>query len=200
MPINAVLDTVLTDDEPIVEPLSLTEFKSYAKIDFTDDDTMISVMIIPSARQTLEKYLGCSLIPREVQAQLENGCGGIELPYGPINGDVTLIDKDGNSFDVSNIDIRGNMFKSIYRPWTCWLQATYDAGYVSLATAATSGGWAIPEPIVNAIAAQAFFLYENRGERLSYAAAGVRDYTASYVCDAAKQLCQRYRRVFDIML
>lgn len=171
------------------EPVSLQELKDYAKIDFDTDDTLLQSLITVS-RLFLETYTGLSFIPKRLTAQLRNECGGIEIPYGPMQGDLdqTLItDRDGNE---TTIETEGLDFLSI-RTQTAFVQLIYGAGYTTL-----------PEPLKTAIKAQAFFLYENRGERLSFGMAGdngVRNYSVEYIADLPKQLCKRYRRVWDAM-
>lgn len=187
--INAIIE--VTENDTVYgyesEPVTLDELKAYAKIDFNDEDEIITGLIT-AARQQLEKFTALSFVPKRLTAILQNDCGGIEIPYGPVTLplDITLItDEDGNEVDLT---IRGNQFPYI-ESTIQWVQLIYDAGYSDL-----------PTVLKTAIKAQAFFLYENRGEKLGFGQAdSLRQYNADYVCNAARILCAKYRRTWDIL-
>ena len=44
-----LLSEVKLSSAPALEPVSLTDAKSYMKVDYTDDDTMIEDVLIPAA-------------------------------------------------------------------------------------------------------------------------------------------------------
>lgn len=170
------------------EPVTLQEVKDYAKIDYDDDDTLITALIT-EAREQLEKYTGLAFIIKTMTCQLQNDCGDIEIPYGPIYGelDPTLItDYDGNEISIQ----------------------TYGLDYLSIRTKASfiqiicsTGFEDCPESLKTAIKAQVFFMYENRGERLSFDnASTVRVYNVDYICNAAQTLAFKYRRNLDGVL
>jgi hypothetical protein len=168
------------------EPVTLQEVKDYAKIDFDDDDVLLEQLIVASRIQ-LETLTGLSFVPKDITVQLKNQCSGIEIPYGPIEGDLdpTLItDRDGNVIEIETEGLGG--FLSI-RTCLDFVQIIYSAGYVGT----------LPEDLKTALKGQVFFLYQNRGERLSFGVEGVRSYSVSYVCDFSQQMCARYRRVWD---
>lgn len=201
MPINAVLD--VKEEYPLyeayTEPVTLQEVKDYCKIDFNDDDTLIETLIV-TARGNIEKYLGVSIVRKNLTAIVNNEDGGIEIPYGPTPDDIdvtTIYDINGDTFDESVILIIGNTFKYLQTPAACYVKLSYTAGYVSVQEALTSGGVPLPEAIKTAIKAQVFFNYENRGERGNV---GIRGYTDGYVCDAAKQLCNKFKRNTELSL
>lgn len=185
-PINAVL--AVQEDSSLYpyeeEPVTLQEVKDYAKIDFDDDDALLT-SLISVARMTLETYTGLSFVPKRLTCQLQNDCGNIEIPYGPMYGDLDTTLITDSTGEVVAIDTYGLDFLSI-KTKTNFVQIIYSAGYVDL-----------PYPLQTAIKAQVFFLYENRGERLSFSSAGVRVYDVDYVCQAAQQLADRFRRVWD---
>ncbi len=204
MPINAVIDVI--EDFPLygyTEPVTLDEVKEYCKIDFNDEDDLLT-RLITSSRETLEKYTGLSFVPKILTAILKNECGGIEIPYGPTPYPIdltTVTDIYGNAWTASWIKIVGNQFKFLYDPISCYVQIMYSAGYISQAEYLTAGGGLIiPEDLRIAIMAQTFFRYQNRGEQLGYSATGVRSYSTLYVCDAAKEYCNRYKRNIELSL
>lgn len=187
--INAVLDVQFTEgvygygDEPV----TLEEAKTYMKIDYDEDDTLITALIV-AARQKLEKYLGICMIPKRVIAILQNDCGGIEIPYGPIYGtiDPTLI-TDAQDQEVS-VTIRGGIYPFLVTTID-YVQLIYDAGFYEL-----------PEVLKIAIKAQVMFMYENRGERMGMGADGDSRYNPDYICNAAITLSANYKRVFDAII
>lgn len=189
--INAVLDIQETstvygyEDEPV----TVAEFKTYAQLDayYTGDDALISSLLITS-RLILERYTALSFLPRRICVQLQNDCGGIELPYGPVIGtidDTLITDVEGEETEVV---ITGLQFKTLETPIS-FVQLFYDVGY-----------YVLPEALKTAIKAQCFFLWQNRGEQQGLGQDGDSRYNPDYVCSAAKQLCLKYRRVWDIML
>ena len=173
----------------VTEPLTLEDAKTYMKVDFTDDDALITDLLTV-AREGLETYTGLSFVEKTATVQLINECGGIEIPYGPTPStiDVTLMtDIDGNVLDPSCIQIIGNQFKNIESPRVHFMQIIYTCGYAA---------GTLPSPLLAALKAQVFFLYTNRGERLSAGMAGsIRQYNVLYISDLAKELAKRYRRV-----
>ena len=67
--INAVLDVQETTSVYGYgeEPVSLAEVKEYCKIDYDEEDDLLTAFIT-AARENLEKYLGISIIQKELSA------------------------------------------------------------------------------------------------------------------------------------
>lgn len=202
MPINAVLDNA--EETPLygyTEPVSVEEFKHYAKIDFNDDDDLIALLLV-SSREDLEKYLGVSIVQKVLTAIVCNEDGGIEIPYGPTPGTVdvtTILDIDGNAIDEGLILITGINFKQLQTPCYPYVRLMYTAGYVTTQQSLTEGGVPLPEAIRMAIKAETFFRYENRGSRAGYQS-GIKDYSQSYIAEASKQFCNKYKRNTELSL
>lgn len=140
------------------EPVTVTEFKNYAKIDTGSLEDSIIADMITTAREQIEDYLGVSIIARTVTALLNNSCGGIFLPYCPFisllsitdcNGDVI----DSDSYKLSNKYTPTLLFPQLLEPWDNGITISYTAGY-----------GVPPQKIKSAILQQTFFLYEIRGE------------------------------------
>ncbi len=150
MPINAVLD--VREETPLygyTEPVSLQEVKDYAKIDYSDDDTLLT-SLITVARENLEKYLGVSIVQKTFTVIVNNEDGGIEIPYGPTPNTIdvtTILDRSGEVINEDLIVIIGNQFKYIDSPCYPYIQLMYTAGYVSVQQSLTEGGVALPEAI-----------------------------------------------------
>lgn len=163
------------------EPVTVTEFKDYAKIDTGSlEDTIIGGMIT-TAREQCEDYLGVSIINRTVTAILNNSCGGIFLPYCPFITLISIEDSDGNAIDTANYTISGMLFPQLISPWDDRIKLSYAAGY-----------GIPPQKIKSAILQQTFFLYENRGENPLIYRGVETDITMS---PQAKATLQRLRRV-----
>ena len=197
--INAVLD--IKETQPLygyTEPVTLGDVKNYMKVDFSDDDDLITALIT-AARQVLEEYTGLSFVPKTLTAILDNSCGNIEIPYGPTTTDIDptlVVDAVTKiAYDPTQIVIVGYTFKEIQSPQVCNMQISYSAGYAT---------GTLPSALQFAIKAQVFFMYDNRGEKLSASGSnggtGVKEYSASYVCDAAKQFAKFYRRNHELSL
>lgn len=149
--INSVLGTEF-DDTGLVEPVTLAEVKAQSKIDTTAYDAVLTELITV-ARQMCEAFTNISFCERVVTAYINNSLGGVELPYGPVNGDVTsVVDADGGSYE--NPEFRGNEFRTLKYPVTEYAMVLYDAGY----TSAT-----LPKKFKNAVLQQVDWLYRNIG-------------------------------------
>ena len=78
-----IIRDVTTTVEPVSEPITLAQAKNYLKVDFDDDNDLIT-SLIASARVRLEKYAGVAMSARTLQvvAYVDEF---IELPYAPLN-------------------------------------------------------------------------------------------------------------------
>jgi uncharacterized phiE125 gp8 family phage protein len=76
------LSSVSVTTAPSVEPVTAAEVKLFSKIDFSDDDTLLTIQI-KSARQMVEKYLNKTLIDTTLKAYYTNYNQRVWLPYGP---------------------------------------------------------------------------------------------------------------------
>lgn len=136
---------VITDSPSATEPVSLSEAKAYMHIGFDDDNDLIT-SLITGAREWVEKLTGTSLISRSVTCEVQVA-NNMELPFGPVVGDVTTTVVEGDSL----YNISTGQFKSIkgYGRYN----VNYMAGYST-----------VPEMLKLAIKARVLDTYENRGE------------------------------------
>ncbi len=165
---------------PATEPLTLAETKLYLRVDGTDEDSLISDMIV-AAREAAEHYLRRSLITRQWTLAY-NDCvsGRVPLPMGPVQSivDVRMIAEDSTEtiVDTSLYTL------SAARTHLCFSQSvsahrieiTYEAGYGMAAD--------IPYPIRQGMLSHIAELFDGR------AAAG-------FLPDSALALFLPYREV-----
>ena len=148
---NAVLDCSL-DDTGITEPVTKDEVKAWCKINTgTAEDDLLDALIT-TARQQCEDFTGVSFVSRETTCVINNSCGGIYLPYGPVTLPVTSI-KDMDDEDITNAVFSGTVFPQLITPAWDRITLVYDSGYETL-----------PEKLKIAVLQQIFYLYNNRGE------------------------------------
>lgn len=143
---------------PGSEPVTVQQFKDWAKLDTGSIDDAIIADLITTAREQCEDYTGLSIVTRTVTAQLNNSCGNIYLPYCPFISLTSIKDYAGNIIDTDNYELSnkynaGLLFPQLTTPWSDNITLVYVAGY-----------GIPPSKIITAIKQQTFFLYENRGE------------------------------------
>jgi uncharacterized phiE125 gp8 family phage protein len=158
--------------EPPAElPVTLEEAKSYLKIDFSNEDQLIT-RLINAVTDASEKYTGLSFITQTLEAYLDAD-NLVEIPRGPhqsitsvfnVNYDNTLGDEvtAGNynltGFDYLSLFSGYNKFKlSQYRRLNK-VRVTYVAGFGDQSQ--------VPDGIKTAILKEVAELYENRENTL----------------------------------
>lgn len=151
------IENISDESGSVTEPVTLSEMKDYMRLtgidesgSFDFDDTLIDELI-SSARQRLEAYTGCILVPKTIDVYLTNLSGNISLP-GPVTGDITALDCDG--VDISDdVKLTGSKFPDLREPLLENMKLSYNAGYEVL-----------PKGLKNAIMAEVLYRYENRGD------------------------------------
>lgn len=105
---------------PATEPITLTDVKNNLKVDTTDDDTLIE-LLIKAAREYVEIYTGRALLEQTIQERLDcfpiqtdsNLVGSIELRFAPLKTFTHLkyINSDGvETTLVENTDYKIDTF------------------------------------------------------------------------------------------
>ena len=166
---NKLLDKSVVN-EPIAEPVSLSDAKLFMTVDYTEKDNIIT-SLIKAARQLLEDKYDIGIIEKDLSVIIDNSCGGFELPGYPI-GTVTAVDNDNTSIEVSTI---GENVKYVESPSSCYLKLTYKSGY-PLAK--------VPEVYRTAIKEQVLWMFEHLGD----------EDMESKVCPMAAMCLKPYRR------
>lgn len=182
---NDIIEVQVVTDVT-VEPVTLVEVKRHLNLqfdtagsyEFDDDDTKLTALIT-QCREELEQYTGLSFSGKTLKAILRNDCGGIEIPFGPVTALTSIKDVDGNTLTVTTgYTVRGNQFRWIEYPWSCYLEVNYTAGYTTL-----------PAGLKRALLEEIAFRYVNAGDQQQeYANGNVS------ICKSAIELAARYSR------
>jgi uncharacterized phiE125 gp8 family phage protein len=185
MKYNDVIEVQVVTDVA-TEPVTLAEVKRHLNLqfdtsgsyEFDDDDTKITDLIT-QCRQGLEQYTGLSFASKTLRAIVRNDCGGIEIPCGPVTSLTSIKDVDGVTLTAATqYTVRGNQFKWIEYPTSCYLEINYVAGYAAL-----------PAGLKRALLEEIAFRYTNAGDQQQQFATA--DVT---LCKSALELAARYKR------
>lgn len=160
----------ITQTEPLEEPITLEEAKSYLKVDFEEDDTLITTLI-KAVRKASEKYTGLSFVTRTITLYAENWSSLDELPYGPHQSVTSVVrlayDNTETTLTTDDYYLKGLAFLSVNvgRVWRLSegrcnnrLRIVYEAGFGEASD--------VPEDIKLAILKEVAELYENRENSL----------------------------------
>lgn len=173
----------ISDESGLVtEPVSRTEMKDYLRLqgfdesgDYTFDDTLIDLMIT-GARQRIEIYTGCSLIPKRVRTVVTNLCGNLPLPWGPITGEITVNDSEGEEISTDDVKIIGIQFPDLDEPRQEKMVLYYNAGFPVLPNKMKA--------LKLAIMAEVAYRFEHRGD----------ESPDGGVCKAAQVIANPFKR------
>ena len=166
---NYVLHTSFTEAEDLIEPVLLTEMKTYLRIspDETFNDALVT-QLIKTARQQLEGYLNISLVDKTVTARLQNEIGYMQLPYSAPSITITEVtDDDDNVIDSDNYKLKGNML-SVYSTPTA-INNFYSGCSIATVVYDVAYPDGLPEHYKTAIMQQVSWLYERRGDEMDRA-------------------------------
>jgi uncharacterized phiE125 gp8 family phage protein len=173
-------DDILIVTDITTEPVTIVEVKQHINLQFDtsgsyqfdDDDTKLTALIT-QCRELIEKYTGLSFAGKTLKAIVRNECGGVEIPRGPVTAIASIKDIDGNVLSANTqYRLRGNQFKKIDYPCSCYLEVNYTAGYAAL-----------PGGLKRALLEEIAFRYVNAG-----------DQSGESLCKSALELAARYSR------
>ncbi len=175
-----IIRDVTTTVEPVSEPITLAQAKNYLKVDFDDDNDLIT-SLIASARVRLEKYAGVAMSARTLQvvAYVDEF---IELPYAPLNN-ITKVEYWDNGtwveMSVGDYYILGTTYKKIYMVANNRMEYrfTYTCGYTT-----------IPQPMITA-------LYKLIADLYDYRESSVEDSKPNSNITSAYELIKPYKRI-----
>lgn len=156
---------------PALEPVSLSEAKAHLRVDSTDEDTLISSLIITS-RLHIEASLGLALISQSWSLFLDDWPDGstVRLPMRPLQTvsavrlyaeDESITTLPANSYYVDAKGVPARIARLGGLGWprpqrsTNGIEIAFTAGYGSLASD-------VPEPIRHALLLLIAHWYERR--------------------------------------
>ena len=153
---------------PASEPLTLDEAKLHLRVDGTDEDSLITSLIV-AARQGAEHLTGRALMPQTLELALDEFSDKIKLPRPPfvsvtsvtyvdLMGDTQTLDASGFVIDDHSEPARIVRPYGVFWPFTrCQPNAVlirYQAGYAHAAT--------VPDEIKSWMLLRVGMLYANR--------------------------------------
>jgi len=162
---NDIIEVQVTTDVAglAAEPVTLDMVKRHLNLlfdttgsaVFDDDDTYLTDLVT-QCRESMEESLNVSMAVKTYRAILRNECGGIEIPYGPVTAITSVKDIDAVLLvDGDTYQLRGNQFKWLESPVSCYVDIIYTSGY----TPAN-----IPKGLKRALLEEIAFRYNNRGD------------------------------------
>lgn len=157
---------------PAEEPITLTEAKSYSRVEVSDDDALIASLMI-AARQQCETITRRALITQTWELILDEfpGNGRIEIPLPPLQSvtSITYLDSAGASqvlsTDVYKVDTASLPGKITLKSGQSW-PSTYDeSAAVMIRFVAGYGAAAdVPDGIKSWLKLRVTTMYEHREE------------------------------------
>jgi hypothetical protein len=152
----------VTEASSPTEPVSLTDAKAWLRVDYTDDDTLITAMI-KSARQSIEHFTNRALVPKDISLNAETPDGvsldyslvettyKLKLPYAKGAVISVLILKDWDTATLvlnTDYEVNGNTIFSL----NGWYAITYTVTPT------------VPQALKEAVLMEVAERYNNRGE------------------------------------
>lgn len=165
--------TVVVITPPAQMPVSLEEAKLHLRVDFDDDDELITALIGAATKHLdgPDGWLGRALITQTLEYRADEFCEVIRLPYPPLQSvtSVKYLDNDGVTQTLSTGVYRtiggGASATSIVQVYgQSWPSIRYTDEAVQIRYVAGYGDDPedIPEPIRQALLLMIGHLYENR--------------------------------------
>lgn len=159
---SIIINSVQIVSDAVVEPVSLTDAKTWMRIDYDTDDDLIGDLLA-SARKHIEKLCGVSFVNKLMRANFTIGGTTqdtwiVDLPYSPLLCVNELKYKTGfTTYDILVKDtdyeqLGGKLWLYIAGTYVC----TYQAGYGS-----------VPDDIKSDILTLVAWSYDNTGKKFT---------------------------------
>jgi hypothetical protein len=137
-----------------VEPITLQEVKDYCKIDFADEDALITGLIT-SVREHIEEFTGLALVIKTIEYFDEEIEDEIRLPY-PTHDSITEVKVNGSATDSYTST---GLIQFIVTPPTTFVPVGSEGGFYCKYT--TTGD--CPQAIKDEMKRLLLEKYEQRG-------------------------------------
>lgn len=112
------------------EPITATEVKTYCKIDYSDEDTLIT-LLIKGVREQIEKFTGLAITSKTIEYFNEEIEEEIRLPY-PSHASITEVKING---EVSTAYHKTGLSQFIIYPDSTFISGEDNEGiYIKYAT------------------------------------------------------------------
>lgn len=147
---NYILE-IPTRNKTGTNPISVADFKQWAKVQTSDDDSLIGDLIDEITDQS-EKILNLSLVTQTVTVIMDVEKSPLRLPYMPMQSltKIEYWDDGWQTLDTSKYDQISEMIRLKDAP-TGYYRIEYEAGYSS-----------VPKGILNALKQAMLTAYEDR--------------------------------------
>lgn len=109
--------------------ISLDNVKSFLRVDFSDDDYLINLMV-NTAIDWIENYCAIALRPKVIIASYNSIGTRLELPYGPNSVINSIVDSAGNALTYTYFGSAFPQFKIGTFTGAPSIVITYTTGYV----------------------------------------------------------------------
>ncbi len=157
---------------PKVEPITLAEAKNYAKVEVSDDDTLINKIIIPAARVYAENFTRRALNTQTITMKIDWGFPNVIelLPdlQSVTAASFTYVDTDGvttqvptATYTVDTVSDPGRVYLAFNQTWPT-VRMQRQAISVVYVVRYGDAGTDVPAPIREAIMMLVNHAYENR--------------------------------------
>lgn len=154
---------------PALEPVAVSELKTFLSLDGSDFDSMLSSCIV-ACRQAVESYTGRTLITTVLQMTLDSFPSVIELARPPVQSitSITYVDADGSTQTLSSSLYRVDISSLFGRITTAYGEVWPETQNVSNAvTVEFKCGYgdaasAVPDALKVAIMSLAADMFEHR--------------------------------------
>ena len=156
---------------PALEPVSVGEAKDHLRIDHSDEDALISSLILTS-RLHIEAALSIALVNQTWTWKFDawpNSGATVALPLRPVSAinSITVLDQDGapTILDPGDYELDGNEVPPrLIRLTTQWLKPGKSHAGIEISLTAGFGATAgdVPQPVRHALLLLVAHWYEHR--------------------------------------
>lgn len=130
--------TIRVKTDNSVLPVSVADFKAYAKVTTSNDDAIINDILL-AVKDQGESHTRLTWFNKVLVAEWETHGRDVELPLGPHGAIVkveTYEDGEYTTLTASEYEVTGEGFKTLrFKTWGAGLRVEYNAGYGSATSA-----------------------------------------------------------------